>query len=62
MEEVEGLLWKLHPFVLNRDMEDILSWKNNKKTHFLLDLSTALSQELLVTLFLRVLFGDLRLR
>ncbi|RVW38516.1 putative ribonuclease H protein [Vitis vinifera] len=28
MEEVEGLLRKLHPLVLNRDVEDVLSWKS----------------------------------
>ena len=30
MEDVEGLLWKLHPLVLNIDVEDVLSWKNSK--------------------------------
>ena len=34
MEEVEGLLRKLHPLVLNRDVEDVLSWKNSKKGSF----------------------------
>ena len=34
MEEVESLLRKLHPLVLNRDVEDVLSWKNSKKGSF----------------------------
>ena len=34
MEEVEGLLQKLHPLVLNRDVEDVLSWKNSKNNSF----------------------------
>ena len=34
MEEVEGLLRKLHPLVLNRDVEDVLSWKNSKNDSF----------------------------
>ncbi|RVW91841.1 hypothetical protein CK203_030130 [Vitis vinifera] len=34
MEEVEGLLWKLHSLVLHRDVEDVLSWKNRKNDSF----------------------------
>ncbi|RVW61264.1 hypothetical protein CK203_020708 [Vitis vinifera] len=49
-----GLFRKLHPLVLNRDVEDVLSWKNSKKAPFLLDHSTAPSQEPLVILFLGV--------
>ena len=36
---------KLHPLVLNRDVEDVLSWKNSKNDFFfLLDRSNAPSQ------------------
>ena len=62
MEEVEGLFWKLHDLVLNRDVEDVLSWKNSKNNSFMLDHSTVPSQELLVTNFLGVLFGGFGLR
>ncbi|RVW96549.1 hypothetical protein CK203_020432 [Vitis vinifera] len=34
MEEVEGLLRKLHPLVLNRDVEDVLSWMYSKNDSF----------------------------
>ena len=34
MKEEEGLFWKLHPLVLNRDVEDVLSWKNSKNDSF----------------------------
>ena len=34
MDEVEGLLRKLHPLVLNRDVKDVLSWKNRKNGSF----------------------------
>ena len=34
MKEVEGLFWKLHHLVLNRDVEDVLSWKNSKNGSF----------------------------
>ena len=51
MEEVEGLFWKLHHLVLNRDVEDVLSWKNSKNISFMLDHSTVPSQELLVNPF-----------
>ncbi|RVW20282.1 La-related protein 6B [Vitis vinifera] len=36
MEEVEGLLRKLHPLVLHGDVEDVLSWKNSKNDSFFL--------------------------
>ena len=34
MEEVEGLLRKVHPLVLHGDVEDVLSWKNSKNDSF----------------------------
>ena len=34
MKEEEGLFRKLHPLVLNRDVEDVLSWKNSKNDSF----------------------------
>ena len=34
MKEVEGLFWKLHHLVLNRDVEDVLSSKNSKNGSF----------------------------
>ncbi|KAJ9677520.1 hypothetical protein PVL29_022489 [Vitis rotundifolia] len=34
MEEVEGLLRKIHPLVLHSDVEDALSWKINKNGSF----------------------------
>ena len=34
MDVVEGLLRKLHPLVLNRDVKDVLSWKNRKNGSF----------------------------
>ena len=34
MEKMEGFLRKLHHLVLNRDVEDVLNWKNNKKGSF----------------------------
>ncbi|RVW49084.1 hypothetical protein CK203_084403 [Vitis vinifera] len=51
MKEEEGLFRKLHPLVLNRDVEDVLSWKIARTTPFLLDHSIAPSQELLVNPF-----------
>ncbi|RVW12719.1 putative ribonuclease H protein [Vitis vinifera] len=30
LEEVEGLLWKLHPLVVRREVEDVLSWKESR--------------------------------
>ena len=34
MEEAKGWFRKLHPLVLNRDVEDVLSWKNSKNDSF----------------------------
>ena len=34
MEEVKGLLRKLHHLVLNIDVEDVLSWKNSENGSF----------------------------
>ena len=34
LEEEEGLFQKLHLLVLNRDVEDVLSWKNSKNYYF----------------------------
>ncbi|RVW57962.1 hypothetical protein CK203_114398 [Vitis vinifera] len=61
MEEVEGLLRKLHPLVLNRDVEDVLSWKNSKKGSFSVRSLYCSSQKPLVSFFLGVLFEDLGL-
>ena len=59
---MEGLFRKLYPLVLNRDVEDVLSWKDSKNDFFfLLDCFTTSSQEPLVTLFLGLLFGGLGL-
>ena len=31
---MEGLFRKLYPLVLNRDVEDVLSWKDSKNDFF----------------------------
>ena len=61
MEEVKGLLRKLHHLVLNIDVEDVLSWKNSENGSFSVRFLYRFLTKASSDPFPWVLFGDLGL-